>query len=479
MENLYDYRDDPFDGCDFAGNTGCPGSARRSTTCRLGRGRTRRGSADEAARSSSDRAGPDLLLVQEAEDQDICTVTGGALTCGTTDNADGKPDTLQELALAVAAAGGPAYDAAYDRDGADDRGIIAAFLYRTDRLSLAAAPAPARARPTPGVSTGRAALAYNADVQNPKALNAVLPADVDTLHRRGRLQCLHPGAAGGASSLVAAAPGAPEAGRSVGDQQPLLVRPGRPGRPAAGAGRLRRGHRHRDPGRRPERPDRLRRRPERLPAPRRPDRRRPTRDTPSDQLAPLYDAGLHNLWDNLVADVPSAGVLVHVPGPGPDAGPPVRQRRPYGDLSQMRAAHVNAGLAGRLRRRRRARGPATTTRRWPGSSPGRAVRRRRGGGRGQLRHHRRSSRCSCPGRCPSRSLVCAATLGLTASDPSDYDGVAGARSLAAGATSLTFTVTVKGDKKREADETVRAARRRRAVRRLADPLAIGTILNDD
>ena len=38
------------------------------------------------------------------------------------------------------------------------------------------------------------------------------------------------------------------------------------------AGRLRRGHRRRDPGRRPERPDRLRRRPQRLPAPGRPDR---------------------------------------------------------------------------------------------------------------------------------------------------------------------------------------------------------------
>src|SRR5439155_21930991 len=25
MENLYDFRDDPFDGCDFTGNPGCPG----------------------------------------------------------------------------------------------------------------------------------------------------------------------------------------------------------------------------------------------------------------------------------------------------------------------------------------------------------------------------------------------------------------------------------------------------------------------
>ena len=57
------------------------------------------------------------MLIQEAEDQDICTVAAGELVCGTTNNADGKPDTLQELALAIAAAGGPAYDAAYDRTG--------------------------------------------------------------------------------------------------------------------------------------------------------------------------------------------------------------------------------------------------------------------------------------------------------------------------------------------------------------------------
>ena len=99
-----------------------PGSARRSTTCPPRPRPTRPGSADEAQVIIDALHAPDILLIQEAEDQDICTVTGGALTCGTTDNADGKPDTLQELALAIAAAGGPAYDAAYDRDGADDRG---------------------------------------------------------------------------------------------------------------------------------------------------------------------------------------------------------------------------------------------------------------------------------------------------------------------------------------------------------------------
>src|SRR5262249_34979966 len=122
---------------------------------------------------------PDIVLIQEAEDQDICVVNAGALVCGTTNNADGKPDTLQELALTVAAQGGPAYDTAYDRDGADARGIVAAFLYRTDRVSLAAAGTGVLSS-SPGVSYRAPALAYNADVQNPKALNAELPADVDT-----------------------------------------------------------------------------------------------------------------------------------------------------------------------------------------------------------------------------------------------------------------------------------------------------------
>ena len=89
-------------------------------------------------------------MVQEVENQDICTVTGGALTCGTADNADGKPDVLQELALKVASLGGPAYDAAFDRDSSDLRGIAPAFLYRTDRVQLL----PAAGDPILGARSG-------------------------------------------------------------------------------------------------------------------------------------------------------------------------------------------------------------------------------------------------------------------------------------------------------------------------------------
>ena len=182
VENLYDFRDDPFDGCDFTGNAGCPGvqppfdfvpSSTEDYQAHLGA---------LAGQIVNDLHAPDLLLIQEAEDQDICAVVVGALDCDDgVDNRDGKPDTLQELGLAIAALGGPSYDAAYDRNGADDRGIVAAFLYRTDRVQLLPADAthPVFGN-APTVDYRGAPLAYNADVANPKALNADLPSDVDT-----------------------------------------------------------------------------------------------------------------------------------------------------------------------------------------------------------------------------------------------------------------------------------------------------------
>jgi hypothetical protein len=117
-------------------------------------------------------------MVQEVENQDICTVTGGALTCGATDNADGKPDVLQELALKIAADGGPAYDAAFDRDSSDLRGIAPAFLYRTDRVQLLSPDGDPILGGSPAIG-GYTPVPYDSDVLNPKTLNAVLPAGID------------------------------------------------------------------------------------------------------------------------------------------------------------------------------------------------------------------------------------------------------------------------------------------------------------
>jgi len=180
VENLYDYRDDPFDGCDFTGNGGCPGvsppfdyvpASDAVYQARLGE------FADQVV---NDLHAPDILLVQEAEDQDICTAHAFVFACGAVNNADGKPDTLQELAVRIHDLYGVDYDAAYDRNGADDRGIVAAFLYRADRVELLPADAshPVLGS-SPTVDYRGTALPYNTDVSNPKSLNAVLPADVD------------------------------------------------------------------------------------------------------------------------------------------------------------------------------------------------------------------------------------------------------------------------------------------------------------
>jgi predicted extracellular nuclease len=180
VENLYDLRDDPHDGCDFVGNAGCPGVSPPFNYVPADQATYEAHLGDLAAQIHGDLHSPDILLIQEAEDQDICTVAGTALSCGTANNADGKADTLQELALTIRALGGPAYDVAYDRNGADDRGIVSAFMYRTDRVELLpASPTHPVLGATPAVEYRSAGLAYNTDVQNPKALNAVLPTDVD------------------------------------------------------------------------------------------------------------------------------------------------------------------------------------------------------------------------------------------------------------------------------------------------------------
>lgn len=176
VENLYDFRDDPFDGCDFAGNSGCPGVSPPFDYVPASDAEYQARLDNLADQIIVDLHGPDIVMIAEAEDQDICLVSGANLTCGGADNADGRPDTLQELALRIAQRGGPAYNAAFDRDGSDARGIVSAFLYRADRVELVAATADNPILGSaPTVSYPGAALAYNADVQNPKALNAALP----------------------------------------------------------------------------------------------------------------------------------------------------------------------------------------------------------------------------------------------------------------------------------------------------------------
>jgi predicted extracellular nuclease len=476
VENLYDFRDDPFDGCDFAGNTGCPGvrppfdyvpASQEAYDERL---------AAEAAVIVGPMKSPDVLLIQEAEDQDICAVVAGALTCGATDDADGKPDTLQELALAVAAAGGPAYDAAYDRDGADDRGIVAAFLYRTDRVSLAPAGDGVQSA-SPGVTYRAPGLAYNSDVQNPKALNADLPDDVDTSTGVDGSD-VYTRAPQVAKFVVASAPGSPEGltlwAISNHFSSTPDARVGQRREQAAYGAAITNAISAGDPHARIVYGGDLNVFP-------RPDDPIATSDsdTPSDQLGPLYDAGLRNLWEDLLADAPSAAYSYVFQGQAQTLDHIFVNPALYGDLVQMRAAHVNAG--------------------WPADFAGDGPRgvsdhdpqiarfRSRAGlsvadvtvteGNSGTRPATFTARVSRPLSQPV--LICAATLGLTASDPSDYNGLAQCHTLAPGSVSVTFTVTVKGDRRREADERFVLLAAGAPYLRLADPLAIGTIRNDD
>ncbi len=179
LENLYDYRNNPFSGCDFTGDTGCPKvvpflaainppydyvpASDAAYQARL---------TDIATEIINDLHSPDILMLQEVENQDVCSVSGDALSCGTTDNADGKPDTLQDLALKIASLGGPAYDAAFDRDSSDLRGILPAFMYRTDRVQLVS-PVGDPVLGTNPVIGSYTPVPYDSDVSNPKTLNAV------------------------------------------------------------------------------------------------------------------------------------------------------------------------------------------------------------------------------------------------------------------------------------------------------------------
>jgi predicted extracellular nuclease len=476
VENLYDFRDDPFDGCDFAGNNECPGVTPPFDYVPASDEEYRARLAAEAAVVVGPMRSPDIMTIEEAEDQDICTVSGGALVCGTTNNADGKPDTVQELALAIAAAGGPTYDAAYDRNGADARGIIVAFLYRTDRVSLAPAGTGVLSA-TPGVEYRAPALPYNADVQNPKSFNAELPDDVDTstgvdgsnVYTRAPLV---------GKFLVASAPGSSEAltlwviGNHFSSTPNARVGQRRE-QAGYGAAIVTAIEAHDASARiayggdlnvfpRPDDPI-----------------AQSDSDTPSDQLAPLYDAGLRNLWEDLLADAPSAAYSYVFQGQAQTLDHIFVNETLYGDLVRMRAAHVNAG--------------------WPADHAG-------DGPRGVSDHDpqiaRFRSRAALTvadvsvgegnsGTTPatfavrvSRPLsqpvfVCAATLGITASDGSDYNGIAGCKTLAPGATSLTFTVNVRGDRRREPNEQFALLVLGAPYVQLADPIAVGTITNDD
>ncbi|MFI7303291.1 lamin tail domain-containing protein [Micromonospora aurantiaca] len=478
VENLYDYRDDPFDGCDFAGNTGCPGvsppfdyvpASPEAYAAKL---------AVQARQIVQSLHSPDLILVQEAEDQDICSVVDGALACGDTNNADGAPDTVQELALAIAANGGPAYAAAYDRTGADARGIASAFLYRTDRLTLAEATA---ADPllgsAPTVQYRSAALPSNADVQNPKALNAVLPADVDRSTGVDGSN-VYTRAAQVARFTVKAGPGSSERFTLWAVANHFSSGPdsrvGQRREQAAYGAAIVQAAEASDPNARVVYGGDLNVFP-------RPDDPIATAQnpTPSDQLAPLYEAGLHNLWDDLVRDAPASAYSYTFSGQAQTLDNLFVNDPMHDDLVQVRTAHINADYPTDA--------PELGDRGASDHDPQVARFRSRASLRvadtsvteGDKGTSTMTFTVTVSRPLSEPALICATTYGTTAQAGSDYDPYVGCRVLAAGRTSLTFPVTVRGDRKREADEKLTLYVAGVPGLRLADPSGVGTILNDD
>jgi uncharacterized protein len=174
VENLYDARDDPFDDRDYA--------LSRSSTNEPVRLANYVPASEEAYQQKlrglagqivEDLQAPDILMLQEVEDQDIARVEQGALQYGFIDRRDGRLDSLQALALAILRAGGPLYRSAADRAAADERGIACGFLYRPDRVRLTN---PSQDHPLlgtrPRVSDRPDALAFTPRPSNPKALSA-------------------------------------------------------------------------------------------------------------------------------------------------------------------------------------------------------------------------------------------------------------------------------------------------------------------
>jgi predicted extracellular nuclease len=345
VENLYDFRDDPTDGCDFAGNTGCPGVSPPFDYVPASDAEYRAKLAEQAEQIDEDLHRPDILLMQEAEDQDICGVQAGALVCGP-GGGDGRPDTLQELALEIEDRSGARYAAALDRDGADDRGIVSGFLYRTDRVELppAGADDPVLGS-SPDVEYRAPGLAYNTDVQNPKVLNAQLPADVDrstgtdgtNVYTRppqvarfriwqDRIGRGRPVELVAFSNHFSSTPNARVGQRTEQSRYGAALVEA-----ASGEGRRSRDARVLFGGDLNVFP--------------RPDDPFAPGDPlfPSDQLGPLYDeAGMENLWDELRRRVPASAYTYVFEGQSQTLDHQFVSRQLERDLEQVRVAHINA-----------------------------------------------------------------------------------------------------------------------------------------
>jgi uncharacterized protein len=197
----------------------------------------------------------------------------------------------------------------------------------------------------------------------------------------------------------------------------------------------------------------------------------PAPAAPGDQLGPLYAAGLHNLWDNLVAEAPSAAYSYVFEGQAQTLDQLFVNDALHGDLVQMRSAHLNADH--------------------PDGVSDHDPQVARFGSRAGLSVGDASVVEGNAGRTPlvfpvtlSRPLsfaltVCAATVpGTTTLPYADYEPYLGCRTVPAGAVRVEFPVQVRGDRLREHDERLTLEVVATGVR-VVDGRGTGTVLNDD
>jgi hypothetical protein len=222
VENLYDFRSDPFSGCDLDPDV-VPDGQQPTSTCTADEpgGSTVRPPFTYAPRSQEaydDHRiaiaeqildaldAPDLITIQEAEKQDVCvpvyneespvdssmdcdlSAPADGETMANTDRGSGAPDTVEELALQIFALsdGEVRYEASGDVvHGRDVRGITQGFLHRADRVELVPVEeltddpvlgaGDAIDIPYPAAEDRTDLAPWVLEAANPKAINAELP----------------------------------------------------------------------------------------------------------------------------------------------------------------------------------------------------------------------------------------------------------------------------------------------------------------
>jgi len=201
---------------------------------------------------------------------------------------------------------------------------------------------------------------------------------------------------------------------------------------------------------------------------------------PGDQLAPLYDSGLLNLWDDLVRDVPQSAYSYVFEGQAQTLDQLFVSGPLHDDLVQIRAAHINAdwsadddtnGSMGSSDHDPQ----IARFHSFAGLSVGDAS-----VAEGDSGHRPLAFPVTLTRPVGHPVEVCATAVHGTALPVLDYDLFFGCRVIPAGQTTTELTVRVRGDRRAEPDEqfsiTVETASG--GVRPL-DTAAVGTIVNDD